>query len=448
MSQFDLAILGGGTAGLAGARYAADMGARVCLVEMDAVGGHYLHRGLHPVRTLLADPEFGAHQPVDWGAVRSRIASIAQAASDQARRDLEACGVTLIEGKGTFAGNGTLRVETESGKQEIQARNVMLTMGSDAESIATVPFDEATILPVDRFLELEKLPESLLILGDGVAAIETALFFNRLGTKVFLCNEQKRLIADRDPELVDALEKGLKRVKIKSLLNKKILSILRKDGGIDVTLDGGIKFSAETILVGYQRVGRTPGSVEAGLGMEMGDRHEIWADACMRTSVKNVFAAGSVTGHERSPERSVEEGRAAVQNALGKERVLDKDALPFRLHAVPPIAAVGCRVEDAHHKGFLKPMEGRYDGLPLNAEEVPGQGGGFCKLLADRESRKVIGAQILGQGAPEMLTVVTLAIQRGMTVKALAQLLPGFGDASTGILEAARACLRGLTPRP
>ncbi|MGP0564746.1 MULTISPECIES: FAD-dependent oxidoreductase [unclassified Nitrospina] len=447
MSHFDLAILGGGTAGLAAARQGSDMGARVCLVEMDALGGHYLNRGLHPVRTLLADPEFGAVRPVDWESVRTRFSSIAQAASNEARHDLEASGVTLIEGKGTLAGTGTLRVETEKGKQEVQADNVVLAMGSDAESIATVPFDEDTILPVDRFLELEKLPESILILGDGVAVIETALFFNRLGTRVFLCNEQKRMIADRDPELIDVLEAGLKRAKVKSLFNKKILSILKQDGGIDITLDGGIKFSVEKILVGYRRVGRTPGSLDAAMGMEMGDRREIWADACMRTSVKNVFAAGSVTGHERSPEHSSEEGRTAAQNALGKERILDPGGIPFRLHSNPPLAAVGCRAEDAHHKGYLKPVEGRFNGLPLNVDEIPGQGGGFCKLLADRESRKVIGAQISGIGASEMLTLATLAIHRGMTVKALTQLLPGFGDSAIGVLEAARACLRGLTPR-
>ncbi|CAI2718408.1 NAD(P)/FAD-dependent oxidoreductase [Nitrospina watsonii] len=448
MSRFDLTVLGAGSAGVAATRQAVEAGARVCLVEMDAVGGHYLNRGLFPVRTLLADPEFGKARPVEWEGVRSRFHEIARNASEALRQDLEASGVTLLAGKGIYSGSGSLSVETDDGKQEVQSEQLVLAMGSAAESIVTVPFDDECVVPLDRFLDLKALPETLLILGDGVMAIETALFFNRLGVKVFLCNEHQRLIADRDPELIDAVEKSLKQAKIKTLFNKKIASILKKPEGIDITLDGGIKFAVQTILVGYRRVGHTAGSVDAGLGIEMGDRHEVWVNERMQTSLKNLYAVGSVTGHERSLERSQEEGRVAAANALGKEKALDPDTVPFRLHTQPPLAAVGCKVEDAHHKGFLRPVEGRYDGVLLNGSGPDAEAGGFCKLVADRESRKVIGAQILGQGASEMLTMVMMAIQRGMTVKTLAQLSPGFGDASQGVLEAARACLRKLTASP
>lgn len=446
MSQFDLAILGAGTAGVATARQAADLGARVCLVEMDAVGGHYLHRGLYPVRCLLADAEFGTARPVEWQAVRDRFRHIGETASEAIRRDLEQAGVTLIEGKGTFTGGGAVSVETDDGKQEIRADRVVLAMGSSAESIATVPFDEEQILPLDRFLDFKELPENLMIIGDGPPAIETALFFNRLGVRVFLCNESHRLLADLDPELIEALEAGLKQVKVKSLLGKNILSIYKKDESIDITLEGGIKFPVQKILVGQRRVGNTAGSVAAGLGIEMGDHHEVWVNEKMETSCAGLSAVGSVTGHDRSPERSQEEGRVAALNAGGKESALDPDRIPLRLHTTPLIASVGCRAEDAHHKGF-RSVEGRYNGVPLNADETEGTGGGFCKLVADRESRKIVGVHILGRGAPEMLTVALLALQRGMTVKTLSQVQPGLGDATKGVFEAARTCLRALTAK-
>lgn len=446
MSQFDLAILGAGTAGSTAARHAAEVGARVCLVEMDRVGGHYLHRGLFPVRTLLTDPRFGTERPVDWESVRARFRQIGEDAEKDLRADLEKAGVTLVEGKGTFAGGGSLKVESDSGKQEIQADRVILAMGSAAQSIPTVPFDDERILPLDRFLAIPALPENLLIIGEGPQAIETALFFNRLGVRVFLCDENQRLLSGSDPELIAALEVSLKQAKIKTLLNKRILSILKRPEGIDITLDGGIKFTAQKILVGQRRVGNTSGSVVDGLGIEMGGHQEVWVNEKMETSCKHLFAAGSVTGHDRSPERSQEEGRVAAFNALGKETALEPDRIPLRLYTSPPIASVGCLAGEAHHKGF-RPVEGRYDGVPLKPEEPDGAGGGFCKLVADRESRKIIGAQILGEGAPEMLTLVLLAMQRGTTLKTFTQVQPGFGDATKAVFVAARACLRGLTAR-
>ncbi len=203
----------------------------------------------------------------------------------------------------------------------------------------------------------------------------------------------------------------------------------------------------EKILVGREREGCLEKTGIGELGLEQGEHGAIWTDEKMQTSQAGVYAAGSLTGHGRSYDRSQEEGRVAGANAMGKDKQLNPDQIPFRLYTSPEIASVGFRAEDAHHKGF-RAVEGIFHESNLDKEaETAVSNGSFCRLVADRESRKLLGAQLVGQGAGDTLSMILLAIQRGTTVKTLAQISAGFGGGSRAVKEAARMCLKGLSPK-
>ena len=199
-----------------------------------------------------------------------------------------------------------------------------------------------------------------MIVGGDKTGLEAAYLFNLLGTKVFLVDENNRLIHDRDPDLITALEAGFKQQKIKTLLGKKIISIFKDTEKIDITLDGGVKFSTERVLVSGERMGNTAGLGLDGLSIEKGSNQEIWVNENMETSLKGVFRRGSVTGRSRSLQISKEEGRVAGVNAAGGSESIDQDQIPFYLQTQPEIASIGCLSGNAHYKGY-RAVEGRYD---------------------------------------------------------------------------------------
>jgi len=445
MSRFDVAIIGAGTAGLAAAHRVIELGGKVCVVEQGHAGGYGVHHGFLPIRLLTHEVKAlsgrGESMPPLSELIEKVSPTIGQVASGQAR-GLEKAGVTWFKGKGIPAGKNQVVVDTGEGKESIEAGKIILCLGSQPKPIPTIPFDD-DIWSTDRFLELSSLPPSLLIVGGHLLGIELAILFNELGCKVFLLEEKPRLMAEQDPELIDILEQGLKKQKVKALLNKKIVSIFKNDSKIDVSLDGGVKFSTDHILMVGERLGNTDSLDLDNLSVETGTNKEIWVDEGMKTSSENIYAAGSVTGHSHSMELSTEEGRVAASNAMGKQAVLNLQQVPLMLRSKPEIASVGCFADEAHHLGF-RAVEGRCEFSELESAALEDTTSGFCKIIADRETRKVVGAQIVGEQATELMSLILTAIKRGISVKALAQISFGFGTRSRAVQEAARACVRVL----
>jgi dihydrolipoamide dehydrogenase len=243
--------------------------------------------------------------------------------------------------------------------------------------------------------------------------------------------------------LITALEVGFKKQKIKTLLGKKIISIFKDTEKIDVTLDGGVKFSTEKILVSGERLGNTVDLGLDDLSIERGPSQEIWVNENMETSLKGVFAAGSVTGRSRSLQISKEEGRVAGINAAGGSESVDQDQIPFCLQTQPEIASIGCLSENAHHKGY-RAVVGRYNSS--GADSANSHEGDFCKIVADRESKRIIGAQILGAQASESIAQLQSNIREGVTVKKLVEIsepAPSFKL----VISAAKKCVRALSAR-
>ena len=442
MDSYDVVVIGAGVAGMAAACRAAEKGQKVCLVEKDQIGGLCVHRGLFLLRWILAHHEnFANSHPIDFPAMVKAFQETAQKVAENRIRTLEDNGVALVKGIGTVIGKDQIRVVSDPADATIKGNRIVLATGSLPKPNVTIPFDDSRVFSFDDFSRLQEVPESLLIGGASQAGLELAVVFNRLGTKVFLVEGKPRLIPDQDPEIIDALEQSFKKQKIKTLLNKKIISTFMEPSKIDVTLDGGVKFSVEKMVMVGERLGNTAEALAPGLDIELGKDQEVWVNEEMETSLKGVYAAGSVTGRQPCPDVSEAEGKAAGGNAAGAGKALDRDQIPFRVLTTPEIASVGCLASEAHHKGF-RAVEGRVDRSSLDHSLIHEETEGFFKIVADRESKKIIGAQFLGSRASELLAPVLLAMKKGNPVSALTQFSTGWGAGTEGVQKAARACVR------
>ncbi len=437
MKEFDVLVIGGGTAGVAAALSAAQQEARVGLIESARTGGHSLLKGHIPLE-VLRDRIESSDETISLENLAHAVEEKAEEASRQIIEDLQNAGVEQIPGEGSLAGNRQVMVLEEGTQTPLKAGKIIIATGSLVKPVKTIPFDDQNIFPLDRFLSWKETPNSLLIVGGDKAGLEAAQLFSLLGTRVFLVDEHSRLIHDQEPELISALEAGFKKQKIKALLGKKIISIFKDKETIDVTLDGGVKFPAERILGSGARVGNTANLGLDSLDIETGPDREIWVNETMETSLAGVFAAGSVTGRSRSLQISEEEGRVAGINASGGHQPIQREHISFCLQTQPEIASIGCLGSNAHYHGF-RAVEGRYDSTGSDAA--------FCKIIADRESKQIIGAQVSGAQASECIALVQSNMRKGVSVKELAQNNGEKPPHLKPIITAAKKCARALSGR-
>jgi pyruvate/2-oxoglutarate dehydrogenase complex dihydrolipoamide dehydrogenase (E3) component len=441
MKEFDVVVVGGGTAGIAAAQSAVEQGGGVALVESNRPGGHSLFRGQLPLQIMQEQME-NSDESISFESLVQQVNERAEKIANEIEEGLKNSGVEYIKGEGALAGNGQVAVCQEEDSSLLKSGKIIIATGSLPKPVAEIPFDDQSIFHSDRILGWNEVPGSLLIVGADKTGLEASYLFRLLGTKVFLVDENHRLIHDKDPDLINALEAGFKRQKIKTLLGKKIISLFKDIGKIDVTLEGGVKFSTEKILVSGERLGNTAKLGLDSLNIEQGANQEIWVNENMETSLKGVYAVGSVTGRSRSIQISKEEGRVAGINAAGGSESVDHSQIPFCLQVQPEIASVGCLSGDAHYKGY-RAVEGRYDSSGTDGSN---NHGGFCKIIADRESKKIIGAQILGAQASESIVQLQSNIRVGLPVEKLAQTSEP-SSFFKPVISAARKCVKALSAR-
>jgi dihydrolipoamide dehydrogenase len=439
MNEFDLIVVGGGLAGYTAARKGTERGARVLLVEKDAVGGR--SRGYHALCRLS---RAGVSPKVDGLQLIAAARKAGETLSARWTKWLEEAGVSVKYGAARLAGRGGVTVEGPEGVETMTGRGILIATGSVPIAPTTLPFDGHQTIASDALPELDRVPASALVIGEERAGVETALLFRALGTaKVFLLSGKPRLLPDEAMALTEALEAGMKRRKVKLLLGKRIISIYRNGDDIDVTLDGGVKFSTGIIVQTGGRRGQTDELGAEELGMRLGQDGEILVDEALRTSVPGVFAAGSVLGRPSYESLTEEEAKIAALCALGLDKKLDPGWVPRIIHSNPEIASIGCYYETAHHLGF-RAVEGRCVMEDIDGAELRGDEGGWVRIVADKTTARVIGAQMVLNRASDLIPMISLALRKGLTVETLKGICCDGSSAARGIKEAARACSEAL----
>jgi NAD(P) transhydrogenase len=423
IEQFDLVVIGSGPAGEKGAVQAAYFGKRVALVEKSAtVGGACVHTGTLPSKTLREAALYltgfqrrelyGMTLDLDrQGSLRrlmGRLRSVTGEQVEQISRNLARHHVTVIRGAAEFVTPEALIVRDEAGAEirRLSARVVLVATGSSPLRPSGVPFDDPDIEDSDTILDLDRIPDSLAVVGGGVIGSEYACIFAALGTKITIIEGRDCLMEFLDREMSEGLRAGLEREGHRIRLGDAVSSIERIPGDcLRIGLKSGAELRVDKVLYSAGRAGNTHGIGLERAGVALDAKGRILVNEHFQTSAPHVYAAGDVIGSPALASVSMEQGRVAMCHAFDLEyKTKVSDLTPFGVYTIPEISMAGA-TEDQLRKAGVDFEVGRARHENNARGQITGERDGLLKLLFEVPSKRLLGVHIIGDGATELIHI-------------------------------------------
>ncbi|MGQ0538389.1 MAG: mercury(II) reductase [Gemmatimonadaceae bacterium] len=458
--NFDVAIIGAGSAGFAAAIKAAELGARIALIEGGTLGGTCVNVGCIPSKTLIraAEAQHRREQhPFDgiaksdgapnWAVVRTQkdalVSSLRQTKYWDVLRAYDS--VTLFEQRATLVSGQDMQL-ADGGR--ISADKLIVTTGASPWLPPIPGLAEATPLDNATAMALDRLPASMIVIGGSAVGVELAQMFARLGVAITVLEALPRLVPSEDAEIGVALA-GYFRADDLEIHPGVTITGVESDGESHTVAfrdeDREVRsVRAERVLVATGRRANTQGLGLEAVGVRLGAKGEVVVDEFLATSHPSIYAAGDVLGDPMFVYVAAYAGTVAAENALaGNARQYDLTAVPRVTFSDPAVASVGLTDAEARRRG----IETLVSTLPL--EHVPRalaarDTRGFVKLIADAATRRILGAHILASEAGEMITEPALAIRHGLTIDDLTSAFHPYLTLSEGIKLAAQAFSRDV----
>jgi dihydrolipoamide dehydrogenase len=443
--NYDVIVVGGGPGGYTAAIRLSELGKKVALIEEDSLGGTCLNRGCIPTKVYAHAAELvsSIKEAKDFGITAEYTLDIAKLRQKKERVVKRLVGgvgylmnlhhIDVINGKGTFIDKNTVEVNGA----KYTAENFIIATGSKVFLPPIEGIDLEGVMTSDKALELEKIPEKIVIIGAGIIGLEFANIYASLGSKVIMIEMLPQLLPMLDRDVVGVMEKALKKQKIELHLNSKVEKIER--GLRVIYTENGNQESVEcdAVLVAVGRVPNVNG-VDA-LNLEMNGRG-IKVDSHMRTSIENIYAIGDVTASLQLAHVASYQGIVAAHNIAGEEKEADLTAVPNCLYTNPEVAWVGLNESQAREK-YGEVKIGTFPYTALGRAMTMGESDGFVKIIAEGKYGRVVGMEIIGAGATEIIHEGVLAIKEEFTLEELADSIHAHPTLSESIKEAAEDAL-------
>jgi dihydrolipoamide dehydrogenase len=458
---YDIAIIGGGPGGYVAAIRAAQLGARVALVEKERVGGTCLNHGCIPTKALLWSAEVlrlaqeGARFGVrgaegarpDFARMQQRKAEVVETLVGGVEKLLQGHAVRLFPGTAVLDDPRTVRVLPRPGGEEavFQAGHVILATGSEPTPLPVPGADRPGVLDSRDMLQLPEIPARLVVVGAGVIGMEMAVLFRLLGSQVTVVEMLPNILPPVEPELARRFTVTVRQMGIALQLGARVTEIAAgEDGRLGVFFErkkGREAAWGDKVLVATGRR-PTPGGLDLErLGIARNGR-AIAVNEHLETSVPGVYAIGDCTGGALLAHRASYHGEVAVENALGHARPADEHAVPYCVYTWPELAGVGLTLEQARAAG--RPcLEARFLFGANGRALTMGEPGGQVRLVYDAEDGTILGMHLLGPYVSELLAEATLAVQVRMKVKEMADTVHSHPTLSEALMEAAKAAAYG-----
>lgn len=428
--DWDLLVVGGGSAGFAAAIAAAELGRRVGLVNTGPLGGTCTNRGCVPSKALIRAAEAwwrADHHPfagirtaqvaLDWHQVRAqKDALVGQLRQRKYADVLDAYpGITLVDGQAAFQPDGSLLV----GKRTLRAERYVVAVGGRPRIVPLPGIDAAEPLTSTSLMELDKLPASLLVLGGRAVALELGQMMARLGVEVTILQRSDRLVPDHEPEIGDAIANYLRDEGI-TLVTSATVDRLDRVGDTRV-IRGRVAgqlhvWQADQVLIALGRRANTNGLGLESVGVKLTPEGAITVDEFLQTTNPAVYAAGDAAPIPEYVYVAAASGTLAAQNALGLEPApLDLSVVPGVIFTDPQIASVGLTDAQAQAAGHAV-RSATIDMNKVHRAQVAHDLRGLVKLVADEATGRLLGAHIVTADGGEVVASATLAVKHRLTV--------------------------------
>jgi dihydrolipoamide dehydrogenase len=429
----DLVVLGSGPGGYSAAFRAADMGKKVILIERyPTIGGVCLNVGcipskalLHVAKVISEAHELEQHGVLEFGGIKVNrekaldyksniVKQLTGGITGMAKKRQ----VTILQGYGQFKSQSEIEVEStqddQKSKQTISFDNAIIAAGSSVINLPFIP-DDPRIVDSTGALEMEEIPEKMLVIGGGIIGLEMAQVYSEFGSHITVVEFLDQLMGNADKDIVKPYQKMMENKNYDIRLKTKVTAVEAKEDGLYVTTEGDHgkdkpeRFDRILLSVGRKPNGKVIGAENAGVYVD--EHGYIPVDNQLRTNVSHIHAIGDIIGQPMLAHKAIPEGRTAAEVVAGKKHFFEPKCIPSVAYTDPEVAWTGITEKEAKEKG-IKYDKGVFPWAASGRSLSVGRNEGMTKMLYDEDNR-IIGAGIVGPNAGELIAEVSLAIEMG-----------------------------------
>jgi dihydrolipoamide dehydrogenase len=452
MDSFDLIVIGAGPGGYVCAFRASQLGLKVALIEKRAtLGGTCLNVGCIPSKALLHSSEHvafakghAAAHGIKFGSVEVDLPTMLKRKDEVVAKNTggltllaKARKVTVLTGEASFTSATTVAVKGEKGTTEVTAKNIVIATGSAPVELPFMKIDGKTVVSSDHAIAFPEVPKKLVVVGGGVIGVELGSVWSRLGADVTVVEFLPKIIATYDDDIIRNFTRIMQKQGLKIEVGAKVTGYAK--GILTAERDGKVlEFPADKVLVA---VGRRPYTDALGLekaGVELDEKKRVKVDHHLRTTAKNIWAIGDVVAGPMLAHKAEEDGAAVAEWIAGKAGHINWDLVPGIVYTHPEVASVGLGEDAAKAKGIAINI-GKFN-FAANGRAIAADAtDGYVKIIADAKTDKILGAQILGANAGELISEIVTHMEYGGSAEDLGRTIHAHPTMSEAIKEAGLA---------